>query len=389
MSTHVRNLRSVLLGVALAALLGSCSGNNTDAPMTSTTNAVLVTTTTTSTTTTAPSPTTTTTPETTTTTPETTTTSLLEADPEEVAIIEAQAHDVIMDFLTRISKVGTAGWEPLREEGERFEGPFVSAMVSTSVLHSFALRCVESGICQSSPAEPYQGHVKALAPAGTEVILPYGDGTYYVSGVYSVARVHTFGVSYIGGFKFRVEGGKAILMDAVGWPLSTMAGLTNTENRGIWLSDWYFSGSAASSRVKVTSHNPDVVFGPAVALTSIGAERSTGFFVSLPVTNNSNVAVAPFGGAGTALSFARGVVPGETQTSIFRANINLGHLGTDYTFDINYWETDEKLATVTVSVPTLQYCFSTDNPEPETIKPGDCIRPTAIARARGFAGHEN
>lgn len=384
---HQRIFRNLASLVIAAVVLAACGGEAV--PLSTTTSVSSLSSTTVGgegdVTTTAP-PTTTVDPTTTSTLGTTTTTTPV-ADPVEVEVLREQSHEVVMGYLTRMADLHSPNFQGV-SPSDRFEGPLVAAMIAQAAYNDYMLACVSAGLCERGQGL-IGGQVEALAPAGSEVILPYGDGTYYVSGVYANSRTRVFAAGYLGGFRFRVDDGQAVLIDAVVWPWQTVDGSGGEDVRGMWMSERSFPGTAAASRVKVTSHNPNMTFGPALTFVPVTATRAKDFVLVFEATNNGSSEIVPLPTEGVD-SILRRVPPGETRTEIYRGFYDASQMGGTFSFEISdAVGGNGRLATVEVSLPNARNCASTDEVEPAVIREGDCIRPSAIARARGFINHTN
>lgn len=377
---HQRIFRNLASLVIAAVVLAACGG---DAVPQSTTTSVSLPS---STTLGGEGTPTTTVDPTTTSTLGTTTTTTPVADPVEVEVLREQAHGVVMGYLTRMADLHSPNFQGV-SASDRFEGPLVAAMIAQAAYNDYMLACVSAGLCERGM--DFGGQAEALAPAGSEVILPYGDGTYYVSGVYANSRTRVFAAGYLGGFRFRVDDGQAVLIDAVVWPWHRVNGSEGEDVRGMWMSERSFPGTAAASRVKVTSHSPNMSLGPALTFVPVTATRAQNFVLVFEATNNGSSEIVPLPTEGVD-SILRRVPPGETRTEIYRGFYDASQMGKIFSFDISdAVGGNGKLATVEVSLPNARNCTSTDEVEPAVIREGDCIRPSAIARARGFINHTN
>lgn len=363
------------LSIAIALFVAACS--NQTAP----------TTTTTETTTTTVPPTTTTTEMVTTTTlpPATTTTTLLPADPVEVEVLRSQAHDVVWDFVNRVSWMGPKYDRKQLSASDPFGGVIRSVLLESDFVDSFVRRCAAAGTCDASPyGAPLSGFPEALYRAGEGPIVPLGDGSYYVSGVYASGVQYIWHTYYVGGFRFRVEDGRAILEDLVAWDWAVVSGkVYDTERRGIWLSER--NSPENVSGVTVDFKGLDVK--RVVASGKPGGARALGVDVMLELTNPSTTERARFQVEGG--SVFGWLQPGETGKIIFRGTITPSDLGGTIVMKVSNRETGAPWGTITVQIPDAKWCNSVEDTNPETLKPGDCIRIDAIAREHGFINHEN
>lgn len=265
---------------------------------------------------------------------------------EAIASIEEQGHEVITGFLDRANRIDpNVGPVPLKDT-DPYGGAVRDALGVTDELIDWAEWCYETDRC--GPGDKYDpdysrfGRIEVLRHVGEGIIHPYGDGTFYVDAVYAATVGDVLNNSYYVGFRFAIEEGRAVLIDAA------MNQGDIKKPRPIWMSELEYANpepvtaeslnSGVTVEVVDTIHRVDFGFHSGLGL-GIGDVVTV-----LEVTNNTDAPVVPWaigfdvegfqadeynrlkagweeeGAALSAWNFAywRSVAPGETATAVVR-----------------------------------------------------------------------
>lgn len=338
----------------------------------------------------APSTTTTVETSTTTTVPPTTTTTLAPADPAEVEIIASQAHEVVVEFITRLHQFGPAAGRPHLTDSDPFAGAVRSVLRFGDELDGWAAGCVDDGFCSEAwhSFKP-RGKYEVLLPAGTSAIIPFGDGSYYVSGVYTPGYGPLATASYLSGFRFRVVDGQAVLEDAVAWKRQRIHG--DGETAGVWISAGIWDGDAVHE--VVTVENSVLEVNPVILSNSISGQF--GFtFALVAVTNSTPNALDitdkfPFDVDTNYWGlhvWPTLIQPGQTKVVPVRADTQFAN--TVETEFLVTREASEELFELSMLVPYLSGCTQVDfDSAPEHMSDDMCLGLRSVAEAHGFVDH--
>jgi len=346
------------------------------------------------TTTTQPQATTTTTvAETTTTTvPPTTTTTLVEADPAEVEVIRTQAHEVVLDFIDRMSRIGKESGRPQLTDTDPYAGAVRHAVEIGDYFNDWATECYDLGRCSGTKSTTYN-RSRTLVEAGTDVVVPYGDGTYYVSGLYVPVGAVGIWANYIGGFRFDVEDDRAVLVDMVTWARYAIK-RSGSEAGGTWLSGWTFTGEELDQMVKWS--DTGLKIRPVVMNNELVGRSYWGSLL-LEVTNTTTeeIAIATYPTDLEAEIFrpmtgwARVIEPGETKTWLVRAGVDekLDDWKTDTVIDEH---AGKELFELSIFLPYVKHCEAFNyGAEPEFMPEDACHSIVSLAEHHGFGSHEH
>lgn len=237
-----------------------------------------------STTTVAPQETTTTT--TTTTVPEPTTTTTepqLEVPTEVREILEDRSDEIVLDFIDRLNRADPGkGYVPL-EPSDPFDGVARDTLEVTEALYEWTVYCYEIDWCKEGQqwdpaAAELRGRIEPLIRAGEGEIHAYSDGTFYVEGLYAAPIGRLTNYLYYTGFRFAVEDGQAVLLDAAG-----RAGFLK-EGISYWLS----ALDTSSSEIEAEP----VTEGVSVEIVDVIPKRAASFLLAVvELTNSSDEAV--------------------------------------------------------------------------------------------------
>lgn len=369
---HLRMVATVAAAVVIAACAPTEAGPS-DGSTTTTTFAEVTTTST------APS-------TTSTTLPASTTTTVPAADPAEVAVIEAQAHGVVMDFLDRAGRIGPSSGRRALTSSDPFGGAVAATLRLGDGLSEYAEICINGGGCAASEwgdKRALWGRVEALLEAGSAGIAPYGDGSYYVSGAYAARAQEGFITHYVGGFRFRVESGRAVLVDLVTWDRD-VAGRAS-DGGGTWLSRWSYEGSQAQSSIRVAETASGVSVKP-VFSGAAGMTVGLGGYVVFDVTNNTGATILPR--IEDVAVWTQPIAPGATARMFARIPGTSG--GTTAEMRFGDRDTGQLFFALEVDWPTDEFCKRLGTTtEPTQVTGRECVDFGVLAQEHGFADHRN
>lgn len=346
---------------------------------------------------------TTTVPATTTMVPPTTTTTLDLEIPDDVReILTTQADAVAVDFLNRLNRVGPrSDYIPL-EAGDPFAGAALDALQVGEQFHNWAIGCYEMDWCQVGDWEPEsetRGRVETLIPAGEGLVQAYGDGTYYLDGVYTGTLGLVRAAPYATGFRFVVEDGRAVLIDVVTKPDVALSFVGN------WLSALDDTSSELSLEPTIDGLSAEVT---ATHLSSDTPSYNSQILVVAEVSNSSDTQVFPYaagseisgahaelynstmaefleemeGSSPDGWSFVYGadVDPGETETILIKVLFLAEHKGAGSFFvpiydarSGNSADEATQILSLRLDIGEVSYCEKTVFPD-TILAPGECSR---------------
>lgn len=389
----------VLLGMVLAGCDNSATATTSAEETTSTVDEPTDTTTTvepqeTTTTTRAPEPTTTTEPQ-------------LEVPEEAREVLEAQADEVVLDFLDRVNRAGPGRGYEFLEPADPFDGVVRDTLEVTEALHEWMVYCYEIDWCQEGqqwdPAnQDLDGRIEPLIRAGEGEIFAFADGTFYVEGLYAAKLGKVARYLYYTGFKFTVDDGQAVLVDAVGrsgflkegvssWlsaldaSSSEFAATPVTEDVSVEVVDVVLrSGSPLSASfplamVELTNASDSTVW-PYVEGSTITGDHAGLYNSAIPESIENNTGTA----AGWNLGFGRKIEPGESSLVFVGVHVMNEQKGSG-TFSLPVYnlltgtsqETADVLFTLDVTFQSLDVCevllFGDD-----FLRDDECLKPPML-----------
>lgn len=203
---------------------------------------------------------------------------------EATAVITDQADGVITEFLEQANRFGlNSGRQSIADNGA-YGGAVKTVLETGDILEEWARYCHALGWCTAEHFAPADttGTLSQLQAPG-ELVLPYGDGSYYTTGVYAAPVGEVLGAHYATGFRFIVADGRAVLIDVA-------VAYENLKPPVYWLSEFDQSG--------VIEVEPLPSSGVAAKLREVTVARHPDVYgwvlATLEVTNTSPTPVQPY-----------------------------------------------------------------------------------------------